>query len=204
MLVIMSIALGFVSTSAQTPTSKAVRAMIGAAIEDGEKSRTAALRDKLKPRDRLQVFVAPKNPGWVYLIHSDGTVAQRFEGSNAPRKLEEAGELTVFPNMTHHFAVDGKSLSETFCIVYTPSRLKDLEELFTKGKIPAKQWDRKLSSLKQRSQIRLGGPFGRPIVIASNVRGNEFLDLKTVAKHMKTYSGNEIVVQPIEFRVVSP
>jgi hypothetical protein len=95
-----------------------VRAKAGIAIKSGKVTRQVKCRDDLKAGDALRIYVQTEESSYVYVVHSDGKTVALL---NVLEQKVPSSTL-VLPSVEEYYAVDGKTLVETFTIICSPKR----------------------------------------------------------------------------------
>ena len=177
-----------------------VRAKIGIQIRSGERVLRAKARDRLQAGDMLRIYVHPERSSYVYVIHSDGTTASLL---NTVEQGIQSSTL-VMPSLQEYYQVDGKSSTEFFTILCSPSALPEVAARFQNGQAPHVEWASVAETLSKRSRIQLTQQPGenKPFAIAGNVRGAGGGAIgDPFSNQLQIFSGEGLLVKQYTFRV---
>ena len=172
-------------------------ARIGIVIDSGEQLIRARGHERIKPGDRLRIYIKSEGVRHVYVVHTDHetvTLLGRFEEMSPGAQL-------VMPGLLEFYEVDGKSPIEDFTIICSTAKLNDISALFN-SKVTYKTWAPVEEKLLKQGKIDLSQKPDKPSPIAGNVReligGNKD---DSFISDLPIYSGNTILVKRYEFDI---
>jgi len=172
-------------------------ARIGVLIDSGEQLIRARGQERIKPGDRLRIYVQPEEACHVYIVHTDHktvTLLGTFEETSPSAQV-------VLPGLSEFYEVDGESPTETFTIICSTVKLNDISALFN-SKVTYKSWAAMEEKLLKQGKIDLSQNPDKPSPIAGNVReltGSNKDD--SLIRGLPIYSGNAILVKRYEFDI---
>ncbi len=149
-----------------------VRAKLGIEVLSGKQTSLAKARDRLKKGDKLRVYVLPEQPGYIYLIYSDGKTAMLLSNEMATRLA-----MTALPSHQTFYEIDGESRIERLTVIYSPNAIEAIANAFRQPSIPHRQWLDLETQLMKASKIALGQTVPTSFGIAGNVRSEGALRL---------------------------
>jgi len=173
---------------------KLVSAKIGILMKSGDQTNRAKSKDYLKTGDMIRIYVHPRLPARVYVIHkSEGSIALL----NA--SIQQGSSATVvLPSIQDFYQVDGKSRTEEFTIICSPYPLKQADSI-ADGRLDLKQWEKIEEALIEKSRIGMEQSLQKPFPLAGNVRsvGNKdpFID------KLPIYTGKELLIKTYVFEI---
>ncbi len=172
-------------------------ARLGVSIDSGEQPVRARGQEKIKPGDRLRIYVQTEEACHVYVVHTDrkkATLLGVFDATKPGVKL-------VLPSPSEFYQVDGKSPIEVFTIICSTVELNDIPALFT-SKAAYESWAPMEEKLLKQGKIDLSEKPEKPPPIAGNVRELTCSNRdESFIRGLPIYSGNTIIVKRYEFNV---
>jgi hypothetical protein len=172
-------------------------ARIGILIDSGDQPIRARGQERIKPGDRIRMYIQPEAACNVYVVHTDHKTATLLGAFEA---VSPGAEL-VLPGLQDFYEVDGKSPIEAFTIVCSTGKLDNIPALFN-SKVTHETWAPVEEKLLKQGKIDLSEKPDKPSPIAGNVReltesnkGDSFIH------GLPIYSGNTILVKRYEFDV---
>lgn len=194
---IIAVVFGFCTFAASAEESS-VRAKIGIKISSGGAVEKAKSRGTLSIGDLLRIYVHPEANAYIYVVHSDLTVATLL--NVVEQKINKSSTL-VMPSLLNSYQVNGESLQETFTIICSPVKLSQMEGLIKNRTLPHTQWVKIETELLQNSKIDLSDNTEKPFALAGNVRGMDSTDSSDFAGGLPIFSGKGVLVKRYEFSV---
>ncbi len=174
-----------------------VSARIGILVESGSQLTRARGQERLKPGDRLRIYVQSEEACHVYVVHTDHKIVTLL---GAFEEISPSAQV-VLPGLLDSYQVDGKSPIEAFTIICSAVKLDDISALFN-SKVTYKSWCSLEEKLLEKGKIDLSQKPDKPSAIAGNVReltGSNKDD--TFIHELPIYSGNGLLVKRYEFDI---
>lgn len=182
------------STSAtSTYAQDTLRMKVGVQLQDGD-IKAAKGKQKVKTTDSLQVHVAAKQNGYLYIIHFDDKTATLL---NAGRTKADAETLMMMPAAGQYYKFDGTSKKEGFSIICSRTERADLTRSFAKPELPRSEWNELEKKLEAASNLALGQASETGFAMAGNVRAPG----KRKPISLTVFSGKTLVMRRYEFEV---
>lgn len=139
----------------------------------------------LRSGDRLKIFIEPKSPTHVYLLHlsADSEIVFLYPGEGQSASILPGAELYI-PDASRWFQLDTHTGQEKFYFLVSAQPLHRLEDLYArhvalkeKSELQAST-DSILNEIKQlRTKHRdLSAPAEKPVRIGGSVRGQKTKD----------------------------
>ncbi len=174
-----------------------LNARIGILIDSGGQAIRARGQDRIKPGDRLRIYVQSEEAYHVYVVHTDhktATLLGAFEAMSPSAQL-------VLPGPLEFYEVDGQSPIEAFTIICSNVKLNDIAARFN-SKVTYKSWAPIEEKLLEQGKIDLSQKPEKPSPISGNVRGLTGSNKDDpFISGLQIYSGNTILVKRYEFSV---
>ncbi len=171
-----------------------VSAKVGILMKSGERLDRARGQDRLRSGDLIRVYVHPKRPTNVYVIHSSGNSLSLLNAVSQ----QVSSATVVLPSIQDFYEVDGKAQKEKITIICTPEPLPEADAI-TNGSLGVKQWEKIEKALIEKSRIDMGQSLQKPFPLAGNVRsvGNAdpFID------KLPIYTGKDLLIKTYVFEI---
>ena len=172
-------------------------ARIGILIDSGNQPIRARGQERIKPGDRIRIYIQPEAACNVYVVHTDRKKATLLGAFDATKP----GVKLVLPSPSEFYQVDGKSPIEVVTIICSTVELNDIPALFT-SKAAYESWAPMEEKLLKQGKIDLSEKPEKPSPIAGNVRELTGSNRdESFIRGLPIYSGNTIIVKRYEFNV---
>lgn len=148
-----------------------VSARLGIEVYSQGRVSWAKSHERITTRDKLRIYVAPKEEAYIYIVHTNGNTASLLLDIN---RVAKANQLIILPNNSQFYQFDGTNRKESITIICSPKRRIDIWEMFPSksANISHTKWAEVEKNLVEASRIVLGKKTGpqKRLIIGGSVR----------------------------------